>query len=406
MQLIVAVSEDPVTLEPPKPRPRAKRTILLLALAIAAAIAGAVFWELRRGRESTDDAQIDADVVLVPARVDGVVKRVLFAENQRVKAGDVLAEIDDATLKARLAQAEAALARAIAQADAAEANAALTERNAVGNKSASRASLTGAAVGEQTEAAQLVEGQAQLASAQAQLAQARTDVERERQLLASNAVTKAELDQAETQFRLAASNVDLAKARIATLQTSVVAARSRVEEATARAAQNDDVSSTVRQARAQADAAQADVKAAMAMRDLAALNLSYAKIIAPQDGAVSKKSINVGQQVGAGQAIGQLVTDARWVTANYKETQVATMRAGQPAIISVDALSGADLHGVVDSISSGTGSRFTLLPPDNASGNFTKVVQRVSVRIKLVGVPNDVVLRTGLNVDATVDTRD
>jgi membrane fusion protein (multidrug efflux system) len=406
MQLTVAVSKDEAILEPPKPRPKSKRNLVLLLLAIAAAIGGGVFWLVRRGHESTDDAQIDADVVLVPARVDGVVNKVSFVENQRVKAGDVLGEIDDATLAAKLAQAEASLARATAQAEAAEANAALAERNAVGNKTASRASLSGAAVGEKTEAAQLLEGQAQLVSAEAQLAQAKTDVDRARKLQEQNAGTKAELDQAETQFRMATSNVDLAKARISALQTSVVAARSRVEEATARATQNDDVSSTVRQARAQAEAANADVKVAKAIRDLAVLDLSYTKIVAPQDGAISKKSIAVGQQVSAGQAVGQLVTDARWVTANYKETQVANMRVGQPATVSVDAFSGEDLHGAVESISSGTGSRFTLLPPDNASGNFTKVVQRVSVRIKLTDVPKGVILRTGMNVDATVDTRD
>ena len=405
MQLTVAVSEDAATLEPPKPRPKSKRNTILIVLAIAAAIGGGVFYVLRHGRESTDDAQIDADVVLVPARVDGVVKKVSFIENQRVKAGDVLAEIDDATLVAKLAQAEASLARASAQAEAADATAALAERNAVGNKSASRASLSGAAVGERTEAAQLVEGQAQLAAAEAQAAQAKTDVERERKLAAANAGTKAQLDQSETQLRLAQSNVDLAKARITTLQTSIAAARSRVEEATARAAQNDDVISTVRQARAQADAAKADVKVAIALRDLAALNLSYAKIVAPQDGVISKKSINVGQQLAAGQAVGQLVTDARWVTANYKETQVSAMREGQAVSISVDAFSSVELHGVVESISSGTGSRFTLLPPDNASGNFTKVVQRVPVRIKLTDVPKTLTLRTGMNVDATVDTR-
>ncbi|HET9624247.1 MAG TPA: HlyD family secretion protein [Kofleriaceae bacterium] len=406
MQRAVAISADPAaTLEPPKPRAKSKRNTIVLVLAIAVAIGGVVLYVLRHGRESTDDAQIDADVVLVPARVDGVVKKVLFSENQRVKAGDVLAEIDDAQLVARLAQAEAQLARAVAAADAADANAAIAERNAVGNKSAAKAAQAGAAVGERTEAAQLLEGQAQLSAAEAQLGQAKTDLERQRRLQTAGAGTKAELDQAETQLRLAQSNVDLAKARIGTLQTSIAAARSRVDEATARAAQNDDVTATVRQAHAQADAAKADVKVATALRDLAALNLGYAKIIAPQDGVISKKSINVGQQVGAGQAIGQLVTDARWVTANFKETQVEHMREGQPATVSVDAFSGEDLRGTVESISSGTGSRFTLLPPDNASGNFTKVVQRVPVRIKLGDVPRQYVLRTGMNVDATVDTR-
>ncbi|HEY1547278.1 MAG TPA: HlyD family secretion protein [Kofleriaceae bacterium] len=363
-------------------------------------------WLLGRGHESTDDAQIDADVVLVPTRVGGLVKSVSFVENQRVKAGDLLAELDDSTLKARLAQAEASLAQAIAQSEAADASASIAERNAVGNKSAAHANLTGAAVGEKTSSEQLAEGQAQLASAQAQYEQAKQDVERDRSLLASNAMTKVQVDQAETQFRLADSNLALAKARIATLQSSVVAARSKVDEASARAAQNDDVSNTVRQAHAQADAAKAEVEVATALRDLAALDLSYAKIVAPQDGVISKKAVNVGQEVVAGQVVGQLVTDARWVTADYKETQVGRMHEGQPAKISVDAYSGLELHGTVESISAGTGARFTLLPPDNATGNFTKVVQRVPVRIKINDVPPGLVLRTGMNVDVTIDVRD
>lgn len=406
MQLVVAVSEDPAApLVAPKPAKKSRRNLIVMIVVAVGLIVGGLYYVLKHGRETTDDAQIDADVVLVPARVDGVVKKVSFTENQRVKAGDVLAEIDDAQLAARLAQADAQLARATAQADASEAQAVLAERNAVGNKGATKASLVGASAGAQTETAQLAEGKAQLVSAEAQLAQAKADVERARKLVADNAMTKAQADQAETQYRLAAANVDLAKARIATLQTAVAAAQSRVQEASARAAQNDDVSATVKQARAQADAAKADMKVAQAQRDLAALNLGYAKIIAPQDGVMSKKSINVGQQLGAGQAIGQLVTDARWVTANYKETQVTKMHEGQPVKIEVDAFSGVEIKGTVESISSGTGSRFALLPPDNASGNFTKVVQRVPVRIKLTEVPPGVTLRTGMNVEATVDVR-
>jgi membrane fusion protein, multidrug efflux system len=410
--MATAQKSEPITPAPPvAPEPahapkKSRRNLVLLVLAGVAAVVGLTIWLLGRGHESTDDAQIDADVVLVPARVGGLVKKVNFVENQRVKAGDVLAEIDDATLKAKLEQAEASLGQAIAQSEAADASAALAERNAVGNKSAARASLTGASVGEKTSAEQLAEGQAQLASAQAQYEQAKQDVERDRALFASNAMTKVQVDQAETQFRLADSNVALAKARIATLQSSVVAARSKVDEASARAAQNDDVSNTVRQAHAQADAAKAQVKVATALRDLAALDLSYAKIVAPQDGVISKKAVNIGQEVVAGQAVGQLVTDARWVTANYKETQVGHMHEGQPVKISVDAFSGLELHGVVESISAGTGARFTLLPPDNATGNFTKVVQRVPVRIKISDVPSGLVLRTGMNVDVTIDVRD
>jgi membrane fusion protein, multidrug efflux system len=399
---------DASTLEPsvPPPPKKSRRNTVLVGLAVVAAIVGSVLWYFRHGRESTDDAQIDADVVLVPARVAGVVKKLDFVENQRVKAGDVLAEIDDATLAAKLAQAEASLAQALANAEAADASALLAERNAVGNQSVAKASLSGATIGERTSAEQLAEGQAQLTAAEANYAQAKQDTDRESGLAAQNAIPKSQFEQTQTRLRLAQANVELAKARIATLQSSVSAAKSKIDEASARATQNGDVTNLVRQARAQADAAKAQVAYATALREQAKLDLSYAKILSPQDGVISKRAINVGQQIGAGQAVGELVTDARWVTANYKETQIGKMKAGQPVKIEVDAFDGATLRGTVESISSGTGSRFTLLPPDNASGNFTKVVQRVPVRIKLVDVPAGMILRTGMNVDATVDVRD
>jgi membrane fusion protein (multidrug efflux system) len=384
---------------------RRSRTPILAAVAAALLIGGAVVWTLEHGRESTDDAQIDADVVAVPTHIGGTVRAVLFQENQRVAAGALLAELDDSQLKARLAQAEATLAQASAQADAADADAALGERNAVGNRSAARASLAGAAVGEKTSSEQLAEGQAQLSAAEASFTQADQDLGRARTLAASGAMSRAQLDQAETQRRLADSNLRLARARMDTLRSSVSAARSRVEEASARAAQSSDVSTSVRLARARAAAAHAQVEVARAQRDLAALDLSYTHIIAPQAGVLSKKAINVGQQISTGQPIVQLVTDERWLTANFKETQVGHMRVGQPAKIEVDAFSGRALRGQVESLAGGTGARFTLLPPDNATGNFTKVVQRVPVRIRLVDPPAELPLRPGMSAEITVDTR-
>jgi membrane fusion protein (multidrug efflux system) len=344
-------------------------------------------------------------VVAVPARVAGLVTKVNFIENQRVKAGELLAELDDAPLKAKLAEAEGTLAQAQADADSADADAALAERNAVNNKSAARATLAGAAVGERSSADQLKEGDAQLMTARATLTQATQDVERMRTLAKEGAASRQQLDNAENQFQIAQSNMALAQARLETLRTSVVAAKSRTEEASARANAVSDVSSSVKMARAKAQAAHAKVDVAKAQRDLAALDLSYAKIMAPQAGIVSKKVINVGQQVNAGQAIVQLVTDGRWVTANFKETQVDAMRVGQPAKIEIDAFGSVKLHGVVESLSGGTGSRFTLLPPDNASGNFTKVVQRVPVRVKILDLPADLPIRPGMNVELTIDTR-
>ena len=135
------------------------------------------------------------------------------------------------------------------------------------------------------------------------------------------------------------------------------------------------------------------------------LDLSYTRIFAPSDGVLSKKSINVGQMLSSGQSIVQLVTDKLWVTGNFKETQVAPMRVGQPASIEVDAFSGSSIVGEVESFSGATGAKFTLLPPDNATGNFTKVVQRVPVRVRLHELPAGITLRPGMSVDLTVDTR-
>ena len=161
----------------------------------------------------------------------------------------------------------------------------------------------------------------------------------------------------------------------------------------------------IAQADAKEKSAVAQVDTAKALLDIAKLDLSYTQIVAPQAGVVSKRSISEGQTVSAGQAIVQLVTPELWITANFKETQVHAMRVGQKVTFDVDAFPGVDLKGEVESFSGATGSRFTLLPPDNASGNFTKVVQRMPVRVKLGNPPQGVTLRPGMSVDVTVDTR-
>jgi membrane fusion protein (multidrug efflux system) len=387
------------------PAPPSRRRLFIGVAAVLAVVGGIVFYALEHGRESTDDAQVDADVVAVPARVGGMVTKVFFVENQRVKAGEPLAELDEAPLKAKLEGAEGELKEALDQAESADADASLAERNAVSNKSAARATLAGAAVGERSSTDQLREGEAQLASARTALVQATQDRDRIRTLSQGGAASKQQLDNAENQFQIQQSNLQLAQARLDTLRTSVVAAKSRIDEASAHANAASDVSSSVKKARANAGAAHDRVAIAQSKRDLAALDLSYAKILAPQSGIVSRKSIQVGQAVVLGQAIVQLVTDGRWVTANFKETQVDKMRVGQPAKIEIDAFGSIKLRGEIESLSGGTGSRFTLLPPDNASGNFTKVVQRVPVRVKIIDAPADLPIRPGMNVELTIDTR-
>jgi membrane fusion protein (multidrug efflux system) len=386
-------------------KPRSPRRLILAALAAVVVIGGATWYITHRGLESTDDAQLDADIVMVPARVGGTVSHVRFVENQSVKAGDLLAEIDDAAPRARLAQAEAALAAAEAQDDAAQADAEVVETNALSGRSVAAAGLQSASVAAANTTDQIQEGEAQVRSAEANLAQATNDRERARALLKGSAIPKVQADQAETAYTVARSNLEAARAHLATLRLSVDQAKTRIADASARVRQSSNVATVVRQARARAAAAHAQVETARAARDLAALDVSYTRITAPHDGVVSKKTINEGQTVSPGQSIVALVTPRLWVTANFKETQVGHMKVGQPAHFTVDAFPGVTFTGRVESISGATGSRFTLLPPDNATGNYTKVVQRMPVRVSVADVPAGIALRPGLSVELTVDTR-
>jgi membrane fusion protein (multidrug efflux system) len=386
---------------------KGKRTWLILSvLGVAAASVGGWYYASHRGLESTDDAQIDADVVSVPTRTSGVVTKVAFADNQLVHAGDVLAELDAEPAKARLAQADASLESARATADAADADARVAETNARGNKSVAEASLQGASNSVNASHGQITEGEALVASAEATLRKATLDLDRTKKLVDVGSIASAQLESAQASYDTARAALAQAKAHVAALRSSTAQAVSRVQEANAKLQQSSNVDVLIEQARARARTAHAQVATLQAARDLAALDLAYTRIVAPQEGVVSKKTIAVGQMVQPGQAIVQLVpAQAVWVTGNFKETQLTKMRAGQTARVHVDAYPGLTVTGEVESFSAATGARFSLLPPDNATGNFTKVVQRVPVRVRLADLPEGVVLRPGMSVDLTVDTR-
>ena len=405
-QEIPSVSAEAQTATVP-PAAKKKRTWLLLPiLAIAASSIGAGYYVSHRGLESTDDAQIDADVVSVPTRTQGVVIKVNFADNQAVHAGDVLAELDAEPAKARLAQAEASLASARATAEAADADARVAETNARGNKHVAEASLQGAASSVSASQGQIAEGEAQVVAAQATFQKASLDLARTKSLVEAGSLATAQLEAAQASYDTSNAQLAQAKAHVAALRSSEAQAVSRVKEANAKLEQSNDVDVLIEQAHARARTAHAQVATLEAAKDLAALDLQYTRILAPQDGLVSKRTIAVGQMVQPGQAIVQLVpTEAVWVTGNFKETQLTNMHAGQHAHISVDTFPGVRIGGEVESFSAATGSRFTLLPPDNATGNFTKIVQRLPVRVRLTDVPAGVVLRPGMSVDFTVDTR-
>ncbi|HVY45512.1 MAG TPA: HlyD family secretion protein [Minicystis sp.] len=408
--MVARTAESPAEVEvvaPTAAPKKASRTKLVLGLLLgAAALGGGGYWVTHHGLESTDDAQVDADVVSVPAKTGGTVAKVLFTDNQHVKAGDVLVELDGDTARARLAEAEAKLHAAEANAAAAEADARVAETSARANKKAAEAGVHGAASSATASRQQIAEAEAGVASAKSAYDKAELDLSRSRELASTGAIAKAALDQAQSTYDAANAALEQARAHLATMRATTSQAVSRVEEANARFEQSSDVDAIIEQARARAAAARAQVATAKAARDLAQLDVSYTHVLAPADGIVSKRTVAVGQLVAAGQPIVQLVPDGKvWITANFKETQISHMRVGQPADFTLDAFPGKTIGGEVESFSAATGAKFTLLPPDNASGNYTKVVQRVPVRIRVKDVPQGVALRPGLSAELTVDTR-
>lgn len=390
-------NDAPKTGGPPKP---------LVAILALGAVAAVYYGVTHHGRETTDDAQVEADVVAVPARVGGAVARVVVADDALVKAGDVLVELDTAPLDARVAQAQAALGVAEAQELAARADVSVARLTVRGQRNVAEASLQGASIGTSESREQVAEATARVTSAEVALAQAKIDHERTEQLFSQGAVSKHAADAAKAAADQAAANVELARASLARIRASAKGAEVRVREASAREEQTRDVDAYLAQAEARAAVASAQVKSARSALALAELDRSYARVVAPEAGYFTRRAVSVGQNLAAGQGVGMLVPErARWVVANFKETQIAKMREGQSVSLRVDAFRGMEFSGTVESFSAGTGSRFSLLPPDNASGNFTKVVQRVPVRVRLADLPEGVVLRPGLSVEATVDVR-
>ncbi len=400
-----APAAEPQQLAPVAKRNKAKPYLILGAIvAVGVAGYGAVSW-ISRGKESTDDAQVDADVVTVSARVAGTVLKVHVTDNQQVHKGDLLIEIDPADLTAKEKQAEAELAAARAQAAAADAQVRIVSATSKGGLSAAQAQLSGTATSVASAGAQIDVAKAALAQAQAEAARADTDMARAVALRKDEAVPQAQVDTAR-------ANADAAHAAVARANAQLVAseefrrtAQTQIAEAKGRVEQSAPVDAQLAVAQANADLAHARADASEASLAEAKLQLSYTHIEAPADGLLSRLAVHEGQLVQAGQQVVGLVPDTTYVVANFKETQVGNMRAGQRAEISVDALPGRTFEGKVESTSPGTGARFSLLPADNASGNFVKVVQRLPVKIAWVNVPADVKLAAGLSVDVTVLTQ-
>ncbi|MBX5483730.1 MAG: HlyD family secretion protein [Myxococcaceae bacterium] len=382
---------------------RGRRAFVVLGgLVAAAALATGVYALATANQETTDDAQVEADVVPIAARVGGAVQKVHVEDNAQVKKGQLLVELDSGDFAARLEQAQAELMSAKAQLAIAEAQAEVVEATAKGGFSSARAMVSGSSVAVSSAAAQVEAAKAALERARAEARRAELDLERTQKLYAAQAAPKQMLDNAQLTHDAAQAALAQAEAALAAAEEQRRAAQSRVAEAQGRLTQTEPIDAQISAARAQAELARARVKAAIAAVTLAENQLSYTRILAPDDGTVSKLSVHEGQLISPGAPIAELVPAHTWVVANFKETQIGRMRPGQRATISVDAFGGRELEGRVESLSAGTGARFSLLPPDNASGNFVKVVQRVPVRIALVDPPKDFPLRAGLSAEVTI----
>ena len=416
----------PVTLEEPLPpappkglkNPKVQRLLLVGAIVVLAVAVGLFLYY--RNRETTDDAQVDGHITPIAAKISGRVAEVLVHDNEPVKAGQVLVRIDPRDYQAALDNAKAALALAQSEAQSANVDVPRTRENVASGTSNANAGLLGAE-------AQLAQAQAAYAQAQnsdlayaranveksranAQLAQA--DLERYRPLMDKGEISKQQFDAAkanadatasalkaeEEKIQQAQSNIQIAKAQLNAAQARVEQARAGVSSARA-----DIQQVSMRTADAQGKLAKVDQ--ARAMVEAAQLNLSYTEIVAPRDGVATHKEVEAGQIIQAGQGLMVVVPlQDVWVTANFKETQLKKMRAGQKAEVHVDTY-GKTFSGHVDSIAGATGAVLSLLPPENATGNYVKVVQRIPVKVVVDPISADkAILRPGMNVDVTVIT--
>jgi len=389
----------------PPPAKRSRRGLVIVGV-LALLVGGGYFayHTLTAGDESTDDAQVTADTVPIGAQVAGQIVKVHITENQLVKKGQLIAEVEDADYKARVKQAEAELGTAQAQAQAADAQVQVVQASAQGGLLSAKAAFSGSSVGVGSAAAQEASAHASLLRAQTEAHKAEIDLRRARELLAANAVPQERLDSAQIAYDSAQAQLAQARAQVAVAQESKAAARSRVKEAKGRLDQSAPIDAQIAAARAQAELAHARVRSSEAQLDLARLQLSHTKITAPIEGLAARLSVHQGQLVGVGQQVLALVPVATYVVANFKETQIGRMRPGQSAEIEVDAFPGRKLSGRLESLSGGTGASFSLLPADNASGNFVKVVQRIPVRITWENLPPEIVFRAGMSAVVTVHT--
>jgi membrane fusion protein (multidrug efflux system) len=386
-------------------QPQSRRRGIIIAVIVALALVAIGVWWHSTYSESTDDAQVNGHLIQVSARIAGQVSKVYVDENQVVKAGDTIAELDPADYQVAVENAEAALESAQANAAAANVNVPITTVNTGSNLRSADANLTGSQAGVGQAEKQLDAAHARVTEAQANFTKAQADLERYKPLVEKDVISKQQYDAAVAAADATRAAVADARANEQAAVDAVKVALERETQAQAglKYAQTGPEQVVAQSARAKQ--AQAQVAQAQAQLDQAKLNLSYTKIVAPEAGIITRKSVEINQNVAPGQNLLMLVSlEGLWVTANFKETQLRHMSAGQAVEIEVDS-TGKTYHGKVTQIGGATGSVLSLFPPENATGNYVKVVQRVPVRLDFTDLANEDpnhVLRPGLSVEPSV----
>jgi membrane fusion protein (multidrug efflux system) len=435
-----------------KPKPNGKRRRILIAGGlglVVAVIAGIAYWLYARQYESTDDAFIDGDIVQVSPKVSAYVAKIYVKNNQFVHKGDPLVDLDPTDYQLKLEQAKAQLENARSQHGLARANVALTTKTTSASQIQARSNvettrsnvqqtwaaadskkslIDQAKAAERTAEANLAQTRAQVPQAESNAHLAQVEYNRRRVLFDRGDISRQALDQQTNVFQTAQAQLDATQKQVLTAQSKVDEARSavaaaeenyrqslaqvnvtqsQVDESRGRLQDANAAPERIDVSQSQAEAAESQIGAAQAAVDQAEQELSYTKIVAPEDGYVTKKTIEEGQLVQVGTPMMALsLSDDIWVVANFKETQLELMRVGQNVDIKVDAYPNDTFRGKVESFQVGTGSRFSLLPSENATGNYVKVVQRVPIKIVFDEKPDKVhLLAPGMSVEPSVKVR-
>jgi len=386
---------------------KSRRKFIVIAVVVLLVIIGALFYWHSTYSEGTDDAQVDGDLYQISSRVSGQVIKVYVDDNQKVQAGQTIAEIDPKDYLVALEQAQANLASSQAGLTQATVNVPITSTTSRTSISTTGSDIASASAGVAQAQKQVQAAEARVTQARANAIKAQLDVDRYTPLVQKDVISKQQYDAAVAQATASSASVLEAESTVIAQQEAVRAAQQRqasAREQAAEAARNGPQQVRVQQSRAVA--AGADVQQAQAKVDQAKLNLSYCKVTSPVAGIINKKNVQIGANLSIGQDLLTVVPLTNlWVTANFKETQLNKMRPGQNVSIKVDALGGRKFSGKVTQIGGATGSRLSLFPAENATGNYVKVVQRIPVRIDFTNLQQengDYALRPGFSVNPSI----